>query len=94
LKLTAPLPEIHAEALEDPQTIGLAGGWRVLNLGAMSAAIATNALLYNLYTDASHVSIWGDGSPGTSLMSFSGTSASYTVWTHPRRPECARRHLR
>jgi spore coat protein U-like protein len=39
-----------------------------------------NALLYNLYTDPSHVSIWGDGSPGTSLMSFSGTSGSYTVY--------------
>lgn len=34
--------EIHAEALEDQQTVGLAGGWRVRELGAMSAAIATS----------------------------------------------------
>lgn len=39
-----------------------------------------NALLYNLYTDPGHVSVWGDGSPGTSLVSFSGTSSSATVY--------------
>lgn len=39
-----------------------------------------NALLYNLYTDPSHVSVWGDGSPGTGLVSFSGTAGSYTVY--------------
>jgi spore coat protein U-like protein len=37
-------------------------------------------LLYNLYTDPSHLTIWGDGSPGTSLISFSGTSGSHTVY--------------
>jgi outer membrane usher protein len=34
--------EIHTELLEDQQTVGLAGGWRVRDLGAMSAAIATS----------------------------------------------------
>jgi len=34
--------EIHAELLEDQQTVGIAGGWRVRELGAMSAAVATS----------------------------------------------------
>jgi spore coat protein U-like protein len=38
------------------------------------------SLFYNLFTDASHLTIWGDGSPGTSLVSFSGTSGSRTVY--------------
>jgi spore coat protein U-like protein len=37
-------------------------------------------LFYNLYTDPSHLSLWGDGSPGTNLVSFSGTAGSYTVY--------------
>jgi spore coat protein U domain-containing protein, fimbrial subunit CupE1/2/3/6 len=37
-------------------------------------------LFYNLYTDPSRLTIWGDGSPGTSLVSFSGTAGSYTVY--------------
>ena len=39
-----------------------------------------NPLFYNLYTDPSHLSLWGDGSPGTNLVSFSGTAGSYTVY--------------
>jgi spore coat protein U-like protein len=38
------------------------------------------SLVYNLYLDASHLSIWGDGSPGTSLLSLSGTGGNYTVY--------------
>ena len=34
--------EIHTELLEDQQTIGIAGGWRVREMGALSAAIATS----------------------------------------------------
>jgi outer membrane usher protein len=34
--------EIHTELLEDQQTVGFAGGWRVWDLGAMSAALATS----------------------------------------------------
>jgi spore coat protein U-like protein len=40
----------------------------------------SSVLFYNLFTDPSHLSIWGDGSPGTSLVSFSGTSGSQTVY--------------
>jgi spore coat protein U-like protein len=52
-------------------------------LGTFATRHMTNGpsnLLYNLYMDASRVSIWGDGSPGTSLLSLSGTGGSYTVY--------------
>ena len=39
-----------------------------------------SVLIYNLYTDPTRLSIWGDGSPGTSLLSISGTGATYTVY--------------
>ena len=32
----------------------------------------TDTLSYNLYTDAGHTIIWGDGSGGTSTNSFGG----------------------
>ena len=40
----------------------------------------TATLFYNLFTDPSHLSIWGDGSPGTSLLSLSGTGGNYTIY--------------
>lgn len=40
----------------------------------------TNVLEYNLYTDASHVSIWGDGSSGTTVVSDSASSAEEPVY--------------
>lgn len=56
-------------------------------LGAGSGTFTTrqmhngpNVLIYNLYTDPTRLSIWGDGSPGTSLLSTSGTGATYTVY--------------
>ena len=58
-----------------------------ISLSAGSGPFATrqmksglDSLFYNLYTDPSRLTIWGDGSPGTSLMSFSGTSGSHTVY--------------
>ena len=39
-----------------------------------------STLFYNLYTDPSRLSLWGDGSPGTNIVSFSGTAGSYTVY--------------
>jgi spore coat protein U-like protein len=39
-----------------------------------------DVLIYNLYTDPTRLSIWGDGSPGTSLLSTSGTGANYTIY--------------
>jgi spore coat protein U-like protein len=39
-----------------------------------------HSLFYNLFTDPSRLSLWGDGSPGTHLVSFSGTAGSQTVY--------------
>jgi spore coat protein U-like protein len=47
-------------------------------------ANGTDMLSYNLYTDAGHTMIWGDGSGGTSTNSFGGLislgSTSFTVY--------------
>ena len=40
----------------------------------------SDILRYNLFTDPSRLSIWGDGSPGTSLLSLSGTGGNFTVY--------------
>jgi spore coat protein U-like protein len=40
----------------------------------------SNSLFYNLFTDPSRLSLWGDGSPGTNLVSFSGTAGSQAVY--------------
>ena len=39
-----------------------------------------NLLAYNLFTDPQRLSIWGDGSGGTSTLSGTGTGGSYTVF--------------
>ena len=39
------------------------------NYGSRHMTQATSSLSYNLYTDASHTSVWGDGSAGTTLLS-------------------------
>jgi spore coat protein U-like protein len=39
-----------------------------------------NVLYYNLYTDTLRSLIWGDGTAGTTLVSGSGTAATYTVY--------------
>jgi spore coat protein U domain-containing protein, fimbrial subunit CupE1/2/3/6 len=50
------------------------------NFAARQLQNGPNVLIYNLYTDPTRLSIWGDGSPGTSILSSSGTGASYTVY--------------
>jgi spore coat protein U-like protein len=37
-------------------------------------------LFYNLYLDPSHLTIWGDGSPGTGVLSLSGTGGNFPVY--------------
>ena len=64
--------------VETPSQVSLSAG-----LGSFSARrmqSGPHALLYNLYLDPTRLSIWGDGSPGTSLLSVSGTGGNYTVY--------------
>jgi spore coat protein U-like protein len=58
--------------------VSLSAGSGPFALRQMKSGV--DSLFYNLYTDPAHLTIWGDGSPGTSLMSFSGTSGTRTVY--------------
>lgn len=40
----------------------------------------THQLNYNLFTDATRTTIWGDGSSGTAVVSASGISGNHTVY--------------
>jgi spore coat protein U-like protein len=46
---------------------------RVMNSGVHS-------LTYNLYTDATRTTIWGDGTGGTSMVSGNAISANHTIY--------------
>lgn len=51
--------------------------------GSFASRIMQNGshqLTYNLYTDPAHVSIWGDGTGGSTTVGGSGTSVDYTVY--------------
>lgn len=51
--------------------------------GTFTSRILQNGphqLSYNLYTDLAHVSIWGDGTGGSTTMSGSGTTVDYPVY--------------
>jgi len=64
--------------VETPSQVSLSAG-----LGSFSARrmqSGPHALFYNLYLDPTRLSIWGDGSPGTSLVSVSGSGGNYTVY--------------
>jgi spore coat protein U-like protein len=37
-------------------------------------------LSYNLYVDAAHLTVWGDGSPGTATVRDHGKAGNYTVY--------------
>jgi spore coat protein U-like protein len=41
-----------------------------------------NTIFYNLYTDALHDIIWGDGTGGTALVNGSGTYDIYPIYGH------------
>jgi spore coat protein U-like protein len=52
-------------------------------LGSFTARRMTNGphdLFYNLYVDPTRLTIWGDGSPGTSMLAVGGTGGTYTVY--------------
>lgn len=59
-------------------TISLSAG-----SGTFTSRVMKNGsyqLDYNLYTNTTHTTIWGDGTSGTSTVSATGTGATYTVY--------------
>jgi spore coat protein U-like protein len=62
----------------DSFTITLSSGHgTMLSRQMQSGAYSMN---YNLYTDSLRSIIWGDGTSGTTLVSATGTSATYPVY--------------
>lgn len=58
-----------------------------VSLSAGSGSFASRTLVrdahqlaYNLYVDPAHITVWGDGSPGTMTVSGTGTSSDFTVY--------------
>jgi len=64
--------------LTDSYTITLSSGNGTLLQREMLSG--TNVLNYNLYTDTARTLIWGDGTSGTSIVSGSGTLATYSIY--------------
>jgi spore coat protein U-like protein len=61
-----------------PYTISLSAG-----SGSYLARHMTNSvftLSYNLYLDPQRITIWGNGSGGTGIVSDSGTGGNYTIY--------------
>lgn len=59
-------------------TISLSAG-----SGTFAARVMKNGtqqLNYNLFTDAQRLTVWGDGTAGTSTVSATATGGSYTVY--------------
>lgn len=59
-------------------TISLSSGAGSFNARQLSSG--SNSLGYNLYTDASRLSVWGDGTGSTTTVSESATSGNFTVY--------------
>jgi len=61
-----------------PFTIALSTGSGTYSSRSLKSG--TNILSYNLFTDATRLTIWGDGSSGTQTVSGSSTNATFTVY--------------
>lgn len=61
-----------------PYTISLSTGAGTYANRRMSSA--GNVLNYNLYTDLNRITVWGDGSAGTSTVAGNASSANHTVY--------------
>jgi spore coat protein U-like protein len=62
----------------DSYTVALSSGHGTLLSRQLQSG--ENVLYYNLYTDALRSMVWGDGTSGTSLVSGSATSATYSIY--------------
>lgn len=47
---------------------------------ARSMASGSHVLAYNLYTDATRTTVWGDGSASTAVIQASGSSGTHTIY--------------
>lgn len=63
---------------QTPYTIALSPGLGSFSLRSMVSG--ANSLRYNLFTDASHSTIWGDGTGGSTTVAGSAASAIYPVF--------------
>jgi len=61
-----------------PYTIALSTGSGTYS--SRSLKNGANVLSYNLFTDATRLTIWGDGSSGTQTVSGSSTNGTFTVY--------------
>jgi len=64
--------------ISSPYTISLSTGAGTYASRTMTGSSGT--LVYNLYVDATRLSIWGDGSPGTGTVGGTANTASHTVY--------------
>jgi spore coat protein U-like protein len=62
----------------DSFTIALSSGHGTMLARQMQSG--AYSMTYNLYTDSLRSIIWGDGTGGTTLVSTSGTNATYPVY--------------
>lgn len=59
-------------------TISLSAGFGTFASRVMTGG--ASQLDYNLFTDSQRVTVWGDGTAGSTTVSATGTGASYTVY--------------
>jgi spore coat protein U-like protein len=59
-------------------TVSLSTGAGAYTARAMSGT--SEALAYNLYLDPGRITVWGDGSAGTSIISDTAPGGTYTVY--------------
>ncbi|MGZ5094039.1 MAG: Csu type fimbrial protein [Burkholderiales bacterium] len=61
-----------------PYTVALSPGSGTYTSRSMSGA--GSSLSYNLFVDPTRLIVWGDGTPGTSVVAGATTNASHTIY--------------
>ncbi|NII09425.1 spore coat protein U domain-containing protein [Oleiagrimonas sp. C23AA] len=71
-----------------PYTVALDAGSNAGSTVANRHMVSENGdqLTYDLYTDASHTSLWGDGNSGTDTVSASGSGGSQAITVYAEIP--------
>ena len=73
-----------------PYSISLSSGSGTFASRTLTSAVGT--LTYNLFLDSTHLTIWGDGSSGTSIFSGTGSGVAIATTVYGRIP--ARQNVR